>query len=106
MWGLGGYDCLLRIGLIMDIKQIESNAEIIALCNYLSSCPVDMPYDTVIEKLHTLDHTELSESGIDVWQPFEYHDPHDIAGYIQDLYDSIVYRFTLKESAHGSIHNT
>jgi hypothetical protein len=89
----------------MDTKQIKENAEIIALCNYLSSYPADMSYDTIIGHMETKDPWQLADLGIDIWQPFESYDPHDIARYINDLYESVVYRFTLKESTHGSIHS-
>lgn len=78
----------------MDKATIETNAENIALANFLSNVPDGMTYEEILDCLDAHDIDELDEKEIVIWAPFEYHSPKDVRRYIEDLHDSIVWNFT------------
>jgi hypothetical protein len=82
----------------MNKDQIELKAERIALGTYLADYPDDWGYDRVLECLFDNDEDELLEN-IATWEPFDNISPVDVARYIEDLKDHIVYQFTREEQA-------
>jgi hypothetical protein len=80
----------------MNKEQIELKAERIALGTYLADYPDDWDYARVLECLFDNDEDELFEN-IATWEPFDNISPVDVARYIEDLKDHIVYQFTREE---------
>jgi len=77
----------------MTNEEIQTKAENIALANFLSNSPDSMSYDEVIEALLNDSDNDLIEKDIYIWSPFENFPASDVARYIEDLKDSVMWNF-------------
>ena len=77
----------------MTNEEIQTKAENIALANFLSNSPDNMSYDEVIEALLNDSDNDLIDKDIYIWSPFEHFPASDVARYIEDLKDSVMWNF-------------
>jgi hypothetical protein len=77
----------------MTNEEIQTKAENIALANFLSNVPDNLSYDDIIEKLYDDNFDGLIDSEIVIWSPFEHFPASDVARYIEDLKDSVMWNF-------------
>lgn len=77
----------------MTNEEIQTKAENIALANFLSNVPDNLSYDDIIEKLYDDNFDGLIDSEIVIWEPFEHFPASDVARYIEDLKDSVMWNF-------------
>ena len=77
----------------MTKDELQTKAENIALANFLANIPDSLSYDEIIESLSYDDEEDIIEKEIDVWSPFENISSRDVARYIEDLKDSIIWNF-------------
>jgi hypothetical protein len=84
---------LIKGALKMTNEEIQTKAENIALANFLSNSPDSMSYDEVIEALLNDSDNDLIEKDIYIWSPFENFPASDVARYIEDLKDSVMWNF-------------
>jgi len=77
----------------MTNEEIQTKAENIALANFLSNSPDSMSYDEVIEALLNDSDNDLIDKDIYIWSPFENFPASDVARYIEDLKDSVMWNF-------------
>jgi hypothetical protein len=81
----------------MTNEEIQTKAENIALANFLSNVPDNLSYDGIIEKLYEDSFDGLIDSDIVIWAPFEHFPASDVARYIEDLKDSVMWNFKKEE---------
>jgi hypothetical protein len=77
----------------MTNEEIQTKAENIALANFLSNSPDSMSYDEVIGALLNDSDNDLIDKDIYIWSPFENFPASDVARYIEDLKDSVMWNF-------------
>jgi hypothetical protein len=80
----------------MTNEEIQTKAENIALANFLSNSPDSMSYDEVIEALLNDSDNALIDKDIYIWSPFEHFPASDVARYIEDLKDSVMWNFKME----------
>jgi hypothetical protein len=87
---------LIKGELKMTNEEIQTKAENIALANFLSNSPDSMSYDEVIEALLNDSDNALIDKDIYIWSPFEHFPASDVARYIEDLKDSVMWNFKME----------
>jgi hypothetical protein len=80
----------------MTNEEIQTKAENIALANFLSNLPDSMSYDEVIGALLNDSDNDLIDKDIYIWSPFENFPASDVARYIEDLKDSVMWNFKME----------
>jgi hypothetical protein len=80
----------------MTNEEIKTKAENIALANFLSNSPDSMSYDEVIDALLNDSDNALIDKDIYIWSPFEHFPASDVARYIEDLKDSVMWNFKME----------
>ena len=80
----------------MTNEEIQTKAENIALANFLSNSPDSMSYDEVIGALLNDSDNALIDKDIYIWSPFEHFPASDVARYIEDLKDSVMWNFKME----------
>jgi hypothetical protein len=80
----------------MTNEEIQTKAENIALANFLSNSPDSMSYDEVIGALLNDSDNDLIDKDIYIWSPFENFPASDVARYIEDLKDSVMWNFKME----------